>query len=203
VALIDTDISGYTLLPPGKIAASVTYLEQRERPAPRPDPAIDGLALTPLGGGEAERYLALFSAVGEPWLWFGRRILAREALVALLDDPQIEAFALSRDGVDIGLLELDRRSEGEVELAYFGLVPDAVGGGAGRWLMNRALERAWASAPWRVFVHTCNFDHPQAVAFYMRSGFVPYARAIEIADDPRLTGDLPRDAAPQVPLIEP
>jgi hypothetical protein len=39
------------------------------------------------------------------------------------------------------------------------------------------------------------------VAFYIRSGFTPYRRQIEVADDPRLTGMLGRDAGPHVPII--
>lgn len=201
MALLDTTVDGYTDLPAGKIAAAVVYLEQRARPAARPDPAIDGLALERLTDADLDRYLALFAAVGEPWLWFGRRIMARATLAAILAHPAVEAHALTRDGRDVGLLELDARAPHEIELAYFGLVPEEVGGGAGRWLMNRALDMAWARAPERVFVHTCNFDHPNALAFYVRSGFVPYGRAIEIADDPRLAGHLPRTAAPHVPLI--
>lgn len=203
MALLDTEANGYTTLPAGKIAAAVVYLEQRARPEPRPEPRLDGLALERLGGADVERYLALFAAVGEPWLWFGRRILPRDALAAILVDPAVEALALVRDGHDIGLLEIDARDPRDIELAYFGLVPEAVGGGTGRWLMNRAIERAWARAPERFFVHTCNFDHPDALGFYVRSGFVPYGRAIEIADDPRLLGFLPRSAGPHVPLIEP
>ena len=34
------------------------------------------------------------------------------------------------------------------------------------------------------------------------TGFRPFTRQIEIVDDPRLTGILPRTAAPQVPIIE-
>lgn len=203
MALLDTEANGYTTLPAGKIAAAVVYLEQRARPEPRPEPRLDGLALERLGGADVERYLALFAAVGEPWLWFGRRVMPRDALAAILADPAVEALALVRDGRDIGLLEIDARDPRHVELAYFGLVPEAVGGGTGRWLMNRAIERAWARAPERFFVHTCNFDHPDALGFYVRSGFVPYGRAIEIADDPRLLGFLPRSAGPHVPLIEP
>lgn len=203
MALLDTEANGYTTLPAGKIAAAVVYLEQRARPEPRPEPALEGLALERLGGADVERYLALFAAVGEPWLWFGRRVMPRDALAAILADPAVEALALVRDGHDIGLLEIDARDPRDVELAYFGLVPEAVGGGTGRWLMNRAIERAWARAPERFFVHTCNFDHPDALGFYVRSGFVPYGRAIEIADDPRLLGFLPRSAGPHVPLIEP
>ena len=36
---------------------------------------------------------------------------------------------------------------------------------------------------------------------YLRAGFTAYARAFEAFPDPRLSGLLPRDAAPQLPLI--
>jgi hypothetical protein len=45
------------------------------------------------------------------------------------------------------------------------------------------------------------FDHPAALAFYQRSGFRPFRRQIEVADDPRLDGTMPRDAARHVPVI--
>ena len=32
---------------------------------------------------------------------------------------------------------------------------------------------------------------------------VPYKRAVEVSEDPRLTGELPREAAPQIPIIQP
>jgi hypothetical protein len=68
--------------------------------------------------------------------------------------------------------------------------------------MNRAMERAWSHQVTRVWVHTCSFDHPAALAFYQRSGFRPFRRQVEIADDPRLDGTAPRDAAKHVPVIE-
>ena len=67
--------------------------------------------------------------------------------------------------------------------------------------MERALDLAWAAPIDRFHVHTCSLDSPAALAFYIRSGFTPYARQVEVADDPRLTGALPRDAAPQVPIL--
>jgi ribosomal protein S18 acetylase RimI-like enzyme len=51
-------------------------------------------------------------------------------------------------------------------------------------------------------VHSCTLDSPQALGFYRRAGFVPYAREVEIFADPRIAGVLPRDAAPHVPLLE-
>jgi hypothetical protein len=67
--------------------------------------------------------------------------------------------------------------------------------------MDAALRHAWRHQPSRVFLHTCTLDHPRALAFYLRNGFTAYKRAIEVAPDPRLTGDAPAHAAPHVPVI--
>ena len=84
----------------------------------------------------------------------------------------------------------------------FGVTGPLIGTGAGRWLMNRAIEAAWAKPIRRFWVHTCTFDHPAALAFYIRSGFIPFRRQIEVADDPRLDGTLARESASHVPIIE-
>ena len=142
-----------------------------------------------------------FRAIGEDIMWFSRLMLSEETLAAIIGDPLVFCHALVKDGQDIGLLELDFRREGECELSFFGVVPSAVGGGAGRFLMNEALTRAWAQPITRLWVHTCHFDHPAALDFYQRSGFRPYAVMVEVHPDPRLTGQMPRHASPRVPLI--
>ncbi len=106
-----------------------------------------------------------------------------------------------RGGEPVGILELDFRDMPSVELAFFGLVPETTGAGIGRWLMDRAIELAFRPGVDRFWLHTCTFDHPAALSFYLRSGFVPYARKIEMFPDPRLNGVLPRDVAPHVPVI--
>ena len=53
----------------------------------------------------------------------------------------------------------------------------------------------------RVRVHTCTLDHPAALPAYLRAGFKACSRAFESFPDPRLDGLLPRDCAPQVPLL--
>lgn len=196
------NLDGYTDLPPGKIATIVTYLEMRKPPDL---PAIrqpEGCALQRIDHSRA-RYRSLFRAVGEPWLWFSRAMMPDDELAAILDDPKVEAYALHDGTGDVGLLELDFRADDEVELAFLGLVPGIIGQGAGRFLVNEAIRRAFAQPIKRFFVHTCTLDSPSALAFYIRSGFTPYRRAIEVADDPRLHGLLPREAAPHVPLLVP
>jgi GNAT superfamily N-acetyltransferase len=122
-------------------------------------------------------------------------------LAGIVHDPRVAVYAFEAAGAAEGLLELDFRAAGECELAFFGLTAAVQGTGAGRWLMNRALDLVWQRPVERLWVHTCTLDHPGALAFYVRSGFVPFRRQIEVAEDPRLTGTVPRTAAPHVPII--
>lgn len=190
-------------VPPGKVASVVTHLEMRA-PAPvRPVPAPEGVTLEPVGAPEPDWYRDLFRRVGGDWLWFSRLGLDDAALSEILDSPDVEIHALMRDGRAEGLLELDFREGDACELAFFGLTGALIGSGAGRYLMNAAITRAWAR-PITVFhVHTCTLDSPAALGFYQRSGFEPVRQQVEIADDPRLTGALPETAAPHVPLFRP
>lgn len=200
------NLNGYTDLPMGKIAAVVTYLEMTTRPRLKTRPRDPAWTLERIDG-DLPRYRAVFRRVGEPWLWFSRAVMPEAALAAILADPNVEAYALGAGADDVGILELDFRRAGECELQYFGVVPEAMGTGAGPHLMDEAIRRAFrrrgSQAPIARFVlHTCSLDHPAALPFYMKAGFRPVRRAIEVADDPRLTGRLQRQAAPQVPLIE-
>jgi GNAT superfamily N-acetyltransferase len=191
---------GYHPLPEGHLANVVTCLEMTAKPALRPAPE-SGFTLERLGAADTERFRALFRLIGQDIMWFSRLLLSEETLAAIIGDPQVFSYALVKDGQDIGLLELDFRVDGECELSFFGVAPTAVGSGAGRYLMNEALTRAWDRPISRMWVHTCHYDHPKALAFYQRSGFRPYAVMVEVHPDPRLTGQMPRHASPQVTLI--
>ncbi len=189
-------------VPPGKLATVVTHLEMTERPDLRPVPAPADLTLARSHAPDTGWYRDLFRRVGGlDWLWFSRLVLDDAALAAILIDPDVEVYALSRDEQAQGLLELDFRTPGECELAFFGVSPDLIGSGAGRFMMNEAIMRVWSRPIRRFHVHTCTLDSPAALPFYRRSGFVPIRQQVEIADDPRLCGQLPGHAAPQVPII--
>jgi GNAT superfamily N-acetyltransferase len=192
---------GYSDIPAGKVAAIVTHLEMTARPAPRPDPAgawtLRRVEMPPL-----DWFRDLYRRVGEEWLWFTRIRMPDAELAARLHSPQLEVYAMVDDNSDEGLLELDFREPGQCEIGMFGVTAKLVGTGAGRWLMNRTLEIAWSRPVTRVWLHTCSFDHPAALAFYQRSGFRACRRQVEVRDDPRLDGTAPRDVARHVPVIE-
>jgi GNAT superfamily N-acetyltransferase len=149
------------------------------------------------------KYRILFERIGAPWLWFSRLAMDDAALLAIIGDPAVEVSAvLDPAGFEVGILELDFRHAGQCELSFFGLIPELSGKGLGGWLMAQALAAAWRKDVSRVWVHTCTLDFPGALSFYRKSGFIPCERQIETFADPRLIGILPRDAAPQIPLLE-
>jgi len=192
---------GYHDVPAGALATVVTYLEMPALVTSRPERSDAPWTLAPIARPSLDWYRALYRRVGADWLWSSRLSMSDDVLTGILAAPDVAVYALQLDGRDEGLLELDFREPGACELAFFGVTPATVGSGAGRWLMNRAIALAWARPITRFWVHTCTLDAPEALPFYMRSGFVPYARKVEVYDDPRLTGVLPRAAAPQVPTI--
>ena len=197
--------NGYHDLPPGKVAFVVTYLEMLSRLASpgdsgsaRPQPRY---AIRHVPAPDLAWYRDLFRRVGADWLWASRLRLTDEALAAIIHDPAVSIHALTHEGCDEGLLELDFRAPRQCELAFFGVSAPLIGRGAAHQLMQHAITETWSRPVDRFWVHTCTGDHPSAPAFYQRSGFIPYQIGIEIADDPRLEGLLPETAAPHVPLI--
>ena len=184
-----------------QLATIVTTLEMRARPPLRPMPA-SRLRLARWERPAPDRYRALFARVGAPWLWFSRLTMADEALAAIIHDDGIAVHAVvDPAGIEIGMVELDFRTAGVCELSYFGLVPELAGQGHGRWLMAETLARAWAKGVERVWLHTCTLDHPAALGFYRAQGFTAIGRTIETFADPRATGLLPPDTAPQIPYL--
>ncbi|MCZ6863290.1 MAG: GNAT family N-acetyltransferase [Alphaproteobacteria bacterium] len=138
-------------------------------------------------------YRYLYNTIGEDWFWWERRALSDAQLATEIHDSNVEIFVLYIDGVPAGYAELDLRIKAEVELAYFGLIPEFIGRGLGRYLLGWAIDEAWQRKPERVWLHTCNFDHPKAIATYQKAGFVPYKQDTTMIEDPRASGLIPKN----------
>ena len=188
-------------MPPEKLATIVTALEMFAKPEQEPREEKPGWALTYVENPDVEWYRDLYRDIGQEWLWFSRAIMPVEELATIISDPKVEIRALEVNGKTAGLLELDYRTDGECELAFLGITEEFLGLGAGKWLMNHAIDLAWSNSINRLWIHTCTLDHPRALPFYIKSGFVAYERQLEIADDPRISGLFPRDTASYFPVI--
>jgi len=190
-----------TDVPAGKMATVITHLEMTALPDLPDAPLPDGITLQHFVKPDLTWYRDLQRRVGEPWLWYLRPAMDDAALSAIIHDDRVEVHALMADGRAEGIVELDKRVPGEVELAYFGVTPAMIGRGTGRAMMTATLRLAFADDPKRVWVHTCTADHPAALGFYLRSGFRATKRQFGLDDDPRAIGVLPVDAAPHIPFI--
>ena len=65
-----------------------------------------------------------------------------------------------------------RRIEGEIELVQFGLVPEFIGQGLGKYFLNWTIDKAWSYDPRRFWLHTCTLDHKAALPNYLKAGFL-------------------------------
>jgi GNAT superfamily N-acetyltransferase len=151
---------------------TVFYLEMVSRPDRVVPPPRDGLTVLHAREPTVRYYRFLYDAVGGPWQWLSRKKLSDEELARVLCDPRNEVHVLHADGVPAGFAELDRRVEGEIELVQFGLMPEFIGQGLGKYFLQWAIDRAWGYGPRRLWLHTCTLDHPNALPNYLRAGFV-------------------------------
>jgi len=171
----------------------ITYLEMLARPAGRRVPApLEKLALMRAEACTVSFYRYLYDTVGEPWLWFERRVMDDAALAAHIRQQTIEIFVLYVRGVPAGFFELDVAAPRETKLCYFGLIPDFIGRRLGPYLLQAAIDQAWSRSIDRFWLHTSTFDHPKALSVYQRAGFLVYARRRVSFEDPRRRGILSR-----------
>lgn len=158
-----------------RVDYTITYLDMTERPGPPPHPPANlNIALIRATKPPVSYFLYLYGTVGaaHEWTdWFDEPL---EEQTAFVQDPAVQLYTLMVDGWPGGFFVLDAREQGIVDLAYFGLMPEAVGLGLGAWFMGTAIQTAWdLPEVERLTVNTCTLDHPRALPLYQRMGFSP------------------------------
>lgn len=156
----------------------VYNLQMLSRPERVVPPPRDGLSVIQAHHPTVAYYRFLYNTVGKDYHWLSRRRLSDEELAELLRDPCNDVHVLFADGVPAGFAELDRRMQGEVELLQFGLMPEFIGQGLGKWFLQWTIDKAWSHNPRRFWLHTCSLDHPNALPTYMKAGFVLFKEEI-------------------------
>ena len=160
----------------------ITWLEMDERPRRPvpPMPAGQNVALLAARTPPTEYFLYLYRAVGADYEWTDWLQRTREEADAFVGDPAVGLYSMLVDGWPGGFFMLDARQTGQagtVDLAYFGLVPQAIGRGLGHWLLATAVDTAWQQpGVKRLTVNTNTLDHPRALGLYQKFGFRPVRR---------------------------
>lgn len=158
---------------------TVTFLEMTTPPkAPVPQPPVNlRLAVVMAVRPPVDWFLYLYRCVGEPYLWTDWLRAPRDEVERFIRDPEVTLHTLMLEGWPGGFFVLDTREAGLCDLAYFGLVPEAVGRGLGQWFLATAVAAGWArDGVEKLSVNTCTLDHPRALGLYQRVGFEPVRR---------------------------
>jgi GNAT superfamily N-acetyltransferase len=154
------------------ITVTRTYLEMSSPDELRPA-TITGSEplLERLPDCTIEFFRFLYEEVGRAYRWTDRLSWTDEMVQHHLATPGVSIWLLSWDSQPAGYFELRAHEDDSVEIAYFGLLPDFIGRGWGKYLLTRAVQSAWALRPRRVWLHTCTLDHPAALPNYLKRGF--------------------------------
>jgi len=171
-----------------RIAVDVTFLKQLSAPfVPGPAlPADCSIALVPHCTVSFYRYL--YDNVGAAYVWWLRRTTPDAEIAAMLADPALTIHVLYQHNEPAGFFELDGAANGPINLAYFGLMPQAVGRGMGPAFLRAAIDEAWRRRATMITVNTCTADHPRALPNYVQAGFQMIRTVHEIWDVPNRLG---------------
>jgi GNAT superfamily N-acetyltransferase len=161
----------------------IVYFLQMLAPNQRTvSPPTAGLSVTHARKPTVAYYRFLYNTVGKDYQWYSRGRLSDEALAATIQDPLNELHVLHVDGTPAGFAELDRRRQGEIELVQFGLMPEFIGRGLGKYFLQWTIDKAWSYQPRRFWLHTCSLDHPVALPNYLKARFVLYKQEMTRRD---------------------
>ena len=122
-------------------------------------------------------FLTLYDAVGRDYAWEDVHEKEHEEIRDWLQSDRMSLYTLLEHGWPQGFFLLEEWDGGVIDLAYFGMVPEAVGKGLGGWLLKTAILTAWdREGTTKLTVNTCTLDHPRALALYQKVGFKPVRR---------------------------
>ena len=156
----------------GRVKTTITHLEMLTPPGGTPlQPPLDGVEIVRSLEPTVSFYRFLYGTVGGSWLWSQRRLVPDEELLAAIRDPAVDLRVLWLHGTPAGYSELRSFDDGEMAIWYFGLMPEFIGKGLGRYFLDWTVRHAWRHGPRRLWVHTCDLDHPRALDGYITAGF--------------------------------
>jgi len=156
-----------------------TYLQMFTHPGRFIPEPREGLTVFHARKPTVAYYRFLYDGVGRDYDWTRRKKLADADRAAILNDSRNEVHVLFVDGVPAGFAELDRRIAGEIELVQFGLMPEFIGKGLGRYFLQWTIDKALSYSPRRFWLHTCTKDHRAALPNYLKAGFTIYKEEVK------------------------
>ncbi|GEM47526.1 GNAT family N-acetyltransferase [Deinococcus cellulosilyticus] len=111
--------------------------------------------------------------IGSAYRWTDRLPWSDEKWQEMCEQPGVHLAIVYLDHTPIGYAELWEHPQ-ECEIKFFGLADRYIGRGLGGPALTRVIEAAWSLGAHRVFLNTCDWDHPNALKNYLARGFQVY-----------------------------
>ncbi|MBK1830008.1 GNAT family N-acetyltransferase [Verrucomicrobiaceae bacterium R5-34] len=151
---------------------TIYYLEMLTPPPAPAGPLPEGFSVRAVDPPQPEVNRQFYIEVGGPWQWTDRLVWSESDWKSHVYKPVVKTFVGRVGTQDAGFFEFEQQDGGNVEIVYFGLLPDFIGKGLGGALLDSAIEAAWdLPGTKRVWLHTCSDDHQRALANYRSRGF--------------------------------
>jgi len=153
----------------------VFYLEMKDPSELVPSEHVERLTVTRLTPPRPATNRQMYASVGKAWNWTDWLTWSDQQWQAFADRDQLQTWLADVDGQAAGYFELESQTAGNVEIVHFGLLPDFIGQGLGGVLLTMAIRCAWRiEGTKRVWLHTCQDDHPRALKNYLSRGLRVY-----------------------------
>jgi len=158
-----------------RVEVTTYYLEMLSPDLLRPKHTkIEALQIIKAEIPSAELQHFLYRSVGGNWYWYEKADWTYPQWLEYARKPSLHTWVAYLKGTPAGYFQLEMQPEGNVEIAYFGLLEQFGGMGLGGYLLTCAIEEAWRLGAFRVWVHTCSLDSPTALANYQARGMQLY-----------------------------
>ena len=119
-----------------------------------------------------------YKSVGKKHRWKDRLAWSENEWIKYSSSPEVETYIMKVKNDLAGYYELISHFDlQEIEIAYFGLLEDYHNKKLGGYLLSNAIKKSFEKKNiQRVWVHTCTFDHENALKNYLARGMKIYKK---------------------------
>ena len=112
-----------------------------------------------------------YKQIGQNHRWTDRLSWNDNMWVNYVSDQSVNTFVLMHNKNLAGYFErIYNKQSNEFEIAYFGILHEYRNKKFGAYLLSKAIELSFKDGAKRVWVHTCTFDHKNAIKNYLSRG---------------------------------
>ena len=112
-----------------------------------------------------------YKNIGKKHKWIDRLVWTETQWINYVSNKNVKTFIFKNKEDLVGFFELIFHPEKrEIEIAYFGLLEEYQNKKLGSYLLSEAIKRSFEYSIKRVWLHTCSFDHKNALSNYVARG---------------------------------